>query len=174
MTRPACTIDSAWCDLAGVYLNGWAHLHETPVLSMRLSSGDSSVDLQRLLRPDVLAEFPDVPAGAACGFEAYLPCPPFRPVTLHLRTHYGAVDLDIKAGAEQTPQAGPEFQRAAPIGLLYPARNRTPLPFQPTLARCPFVPDHLNYPRKGSNSCRNSTGCCRRTNWKEISRRSTS
>ncbi|MGI4734623.1 MAG: hypothetical protein ACRYG7_05700 [Janthinobacterium lividum] len=32
-------------------------------------------------------------------------------------------------------------QRLRP-GLLHPTRNRTPLPLQPTLARCPFAPDH--------------------------------
>ena len=41
---------------------------------------------------------------------------------------------------------GPLLQYPAPAlgpGLLHPARNRTPLPFQPTLAPCPLAPDHL-------------------------------
>ncbi len=115
MSRSAYAIDAAWCDLTGVFLQGWAHVHERPVLGGQLRSGGEATPLEFTERPDVLAAYPDVPAGQACGFAAYLACPPFRPVTIRLQTAEGDVEMDVRAGPEAGPQAGPEFRRAAPL-----------------------------------------------------------
>ncbi len=115
MISAAHAIDAAWCDLRGVYLRGWAHCHERPVLDAKLCSSGCETALDFTLRPDVSAVYPEIPPGQPCGFEAYLECPAFRPVTLRLRTAQGQAELDIACGPEKGPQAGPEFRRAAPL-----------------------------------------------------------
>lgn len=115
MIPGAYAIDRAWCDLRGAYLQGWAHCHAVPVLSGRLCSSGRDVRLEFTPRPDVLAAFPDVPSGQACGFAAYLECPPFRPVSLRLQTERGGAELDVTCGPEAGPEEGPEFSREAPI-----------------------------------------------------------
>ncbi|GAC1346712.1 MAG: hypothetical protein NVSMB18_29670 [Acetobacteraceae bacterium] len=115
MIRAAHAIDAAWCDLGGVYLRGWAHCHERPVLEAHVCSSGRATPIAFSLRPDVLEVYPDVTAGQACGFEAYLECPAFRPVTLRLRTAAGIAEIDVACGPEAGPQAGPEFRRGAPL-----------------------------------------------------------
>jgi len=115
VTRSAYAIDAAWCDLTGVFLQGWVHLHGCPVLAGQLRSGACTTPLEFTQRPDVLVAYPDVPAGQACGFAAYLACPPFRPVTIRLQTAAGQVEVDVQAGPEAGPQAGAAFRREAPL-----------------------------------------------------------
>ncbi len=115
MIAAAHAIDAAWCDLRGVYLQGWAHCHAHRVLRGKLSSGGREVALEFTQRPDVLAAFVEVPPDQACGFAAYLECPAFRPVTLSLWTAQGEAAVDITCGPEKGPQAGPQFQREAPL-----------------------------------------------------------
>ena len=112
---PAYAIDAAWCDLRGVYLQGWGHLHDRSVTGGELRSGDHTVALEFSPRPDVLQVYPSVPAGQACGFAAYLECPPFRPVSLRLYTGADMVDVDVAAGPDTGPKIAPEFRRSAPL-----------------------------------------------------------
>ena len=86
-----------------------------PVLAGKLCSSGREVALEFTPRPDVLAVFPDVPPGQACGFAAYLECPAFRPVTLRLWTAQGEAAIDVTCGPDKGPQAGPQFQREAPM-----------------------------------------------------------
>lgn len=115
MIEAAYAIDRAWCDLQGVYLQGWAHCHARPVLAGKLCSSDREVPLEFTARPDVGVAYPELPPGQACGFAAYLECPPFRPVRLRMLTADGEAELDVSTGTHAAPQPGPEFQRRAPI-----------------------------------------------------------
>jgi hypothetical protein len=96
-------------------LQGWTHCHTHPVLAGKICSSGREAPLEFTQRPDVLDVFPDVPRGQACGFAAYLECPPFRPVSLRLLTPRGEAETDVVCGPEMGPQAGPEFLREAPI-----------------------------------------------------------
>jgi SAM-dependent methyltransferase len=111
----AHAIDAAWCDLQGVFLQGWAHCHARPVLAGKLCSSGREVPLEFTARPDVLAAYPDVQPGQACGFAAYLECPAFRPVSLRLLTPAGEAEIDVAVGPETGPKAAPEFLRKAPL-----------------------------------------------------------
>ena len=115
MIPAAYAIDAAWCDLQGVYLQGWAHCHARPVRAAFLCSSGREVALAFTARPDVLEAYPEVPQGQKCGFAAYLECPAFRPLMLRLQTDAGEATLDVVCGPEAAPQAGPGFLRKAPI-----------------------------------------------------------
>lgn len=96
-------IDALWCDAMGVYVRGWAHAGAEPLLDARLTSGGAGVTLRPLMpRPDVRAAYPGI-ASDACGFGAYLRCPPFRPVTLELVTAAGRMAIDVAAPPEAPP-----------------------------------------------------------------------
>ena len=109
------TIDLAWCDISGVYLGGWVHLHGRPIDRLILRSGAASVQAELTLRPDVLAAFPFLPAGQRTGFAAYLACPPFRPVALRVESGDEAIEVDVTVTEAQGPRTGPEFQGTAPM-----------------------------------------------------------
>ncbi|MBV8914123.1 MAG: class I SAM-dependent methyltransferase, partial [Acetobacteraceae bacterium] len=115
MIPAAYAIDAAWCDLQGVFLQGWAHCHGRPVLAGKLCSSGREAPLAFTDRPDVRAAYPEVPTGQACGFAAYLECPAFRPVRLRLLTAEGETELDVVCGSEAGPKAPPAFLRQAPI-----------------------------------------------------------
>lgn len=114
MIAAAHAIDAAWCDLAGVYLRGWAHCHARPVLAGALCSSGREVALAFTKRPDVQEAYPDVPAGQDCGFAAYLECPAFRPITIRLQTDDGPAEIDVTVGPEAGPR-GATPDRAAPL-----------------------------------------------------------
>src|SRR5262249_32809381 len=89
-------IDALWCDVHGVYVQGWAHARDVPVQQAYLWSGQARVDIGKLKpRHDLRAYFPDLHGSAECGFAAYLPCAPFRPVLLGLVTPLGTVEIDV-------------------------------------------------------------------------------
>jgi SAM-dependent methyltransferase len=89
-------IDAVWCDVHGVYVRGWAHCEDEPVVALHLRCGDlvAVVD-DRHPRPDVRAVFPDVHAGD-CGFACYLACPPFQPVSLGISTGRGTTEFPLQ------------------------------------------------------------------------------
>ncbi len=115
VTDPLHIIDRAWCDLQGVYLEGWVHWWGRPVEAAALVCGEARVPLELLTRPDVEAAFPDVPRGQATGFKAYLACAPLRPVWIELRSGeaVGRVEVVVGPGAGPVPPAG--SQRPAPL-----------------------------------------------------------
>jgi SAM-dependent methyltransferase len=115
MIAASHAIDAAWCDLQGVFLQGWAHCHRNPVLGGTLTSSGRVTQLTFSPRPDVLEVYPDVPPGQECGFQAYLECPAFRPLTLRLSTAAGQAEIDVVCGPDAGPKATPEFLRKAPI-----------------------------------------------------------
>jgi hypothetical protein len=121
MAELAYHIDFAWGDLRGVYLMGWAHLHEQHVLGGKLQCGDREAPLVFSPRPDVSAAFPQLPAKQPLGFKVYLSCPAFRPVTLHIFGESEAVVVDLQIGTDVGPIAAPEFVREPPFDIFVAA-----------------------------------------------------
>lgn len=105
-------VDALWCDAEGVYVRGWAHAGAEPLLDAYLRSGPHQSRLWPLAsRPDVQAAYPGLPSNQ-CGFAAYMPCAPFRPVTVALVTASGEVAMDLQPpprapGAEAVPDTDP-------------------------------------------------------------------
>ena len=89
------SIDAIWCDLHGVYVTGWAHACDIPILAVYLVSGDYKVETKTFVsRPDISAHFPLLHSDS-CGFALYLPCAPFRPVYLGLSTASGIIIFEV-------------------------------------------------------------------------------
>ncbi len=80
-------IDHAWCDTAGVFVNGWAHAGAEPVRQIALGAGPDRVETTAFTyRPDVRPHYPAIPDAGAPGFTLYLPCDALQPLTLTLVT----------------------------------------------------------------------------------------
>lgn len=88
-------IEVLWCDIHGVYVNGWIHANDTPVHALFIRSGDARLQVAISDRPELFNFFPDL-VSAKCGFAAYLPCAPFTPVSLELQTADGNVIIDVR------------------------------------------------------------------------------
>lgn len=88
-------IDAIWCDVHGVFVKGWAHAYSKAPTAVHLRSGPHRATADILFdRPDLQPFFPML-ASTLCGFAIYLPCSPFRPVTLEVQTIHGIVELDV-------------------------------------------------------------------------------
>lgn len=93
-------IDAMWCDVRGVYVRGWAHCQDEPVVALHLRCGDAVAVLgERQRRPDVLAVYPAVHS-EDCGFVGYLACPPFQPVLLGISTREGTTEHPLRGDAQ--------------------------------------------------------------------------
>ncbi len=108
-------IDRAWCDMLGVYLEGWAHWGAEPFDTLAICCGGERhvVDLEH--RPDVLAAFPQAPAGQRTGFKGYLACAPFQPVVLELRRGDRTVRIPVVVGPRNGPPPIPGTDEDAPL-----------------------------------------------------------
>jgi SAM-dependent methyltransferase len=113
--NPECCIDTAWCDVRGVYLRGWAHWGDQPFETLTLCCAGRRQEVALFDRPDVLAAFPAAPAGQRTGFAGYLACPPFQPVTLELRHGDRRVEIPVSISPETQPRPEPWMDQPAPI-----------------------------------------------------------
>ena len=96
-------IDALWCDVHGVFVKGWAHAFGKAPAAIHLRSGQFRVTTDVLFdRPDLQPFFPWL-ASTLCGFAIYLPCSPFRPVTLEVQTIDGTVEYDITELSPEHP-----------------------------------------------------------------------
>lgn len=77
-------VDQMWCDVHGVFVKGWTHAYDREIRGIHLVSSGRSTPAARHARPDVAPFFPEYPLSGDSGFSAYLPCPPFQPVELHV------------------------------------------------------------------------------------------
>ncbi len=108
-------IDKAWCDVQGVYLAGWAHRGERPFEGLALCCAGHRQELPLLERLDVLAAMPFIPAGQRTGFDGYLACPPFQPVTIELSGGGRATAVTVVVGAAAGPPPIPGTDGEAPV-----------------------------------------------------------
>jgi SAM-dependent methyltransferase len=93
-------IDAMWCDVRGVYVRGWAHCQDEPVVALHLRCGDAVAVLdERQRRPDVRSVFPAVHS-EDCGFMGYLACQPFQPVLLGISTREGTAEFPLPGDAQ--------------------------------------------------------------------------
>lgn len=91
------SIDQAWCDTGGVFLNGWVHAGSHPVRRVALSCDEERVETSEFRpRPDVLALDPSLPPGGAAGFKIYLACPAYRPLILSVITDAGSAGMTVR------------------------------------------------------------------------------
>lgn len=96
-------IDALWCDLHGVFVKGWAHAYHDAPKAIHIRSGEARATATDLFdRPDLLQFFPSL-ASTRCGFAVYLPCGPFRPVTLEVETAQGTLEFDVPGLAPDHP-----------------------------------------------------------------------
>ena len=90
-------IEQAWCDAGGVFINGWVHAGPHPVRRVALSCDGKQVETSEFLpRPDVLTYYPNLPAGGAAAFKAYLACPAYQPLTLSVITDAGSAEIAVR------------------------------------------------------------------------------
>ena len=108
-------IDKAWCDVQGVYLEGWVHLGPRAFRSAALRCGTAEAPVELFMRPDVLAVHPEVPPGQLTGFNAYLACRPFLPVVLALETAEGVAEVVVEVRDGVGPPPIPDTDGEAPI-----------------------------------------------------------
>lgn len=104
-------IDTVWCDIHGVHVQGWAHAFERPVRRLVFHCGGQTVAFSEFSdRPDLLPHFPAHPHVVHTGFSLYLPFPPFRPVRIEVVTDTGSafLDLDVPEHLRGEPPAGQE------------------------------------------------------------------
>lgn len=100
----ALGIEWFWIDRRGLFLRGWLHAFNTPVLSATLEAGAGRVCAPlQTERPDVQAIYRDWAVGLLSGFHAYVPWQPGAPVLLEVETAAGtvrrAVDLPASPAA---------------------------------------------------------------------------
>ncbi len=113
MPQAHCYIEAGWCDVEGVYLRGWAHCGEEAVRELYLRCGESRAVVQEFYsRSDVLAAFPAIPSDR-CGFSAYLPCVPFRPVFVGATTDSGTSEVEVHGDAFQAVVRQPDAAESA-------------------------------------------------------------
>ena len=108
-------IDRAWCDVQGVYLQGWAHRGSRRFDSLAIVCGAHRQPLALIDRPDVLAAWPEIPPGQATGFKGYLACPPFQPVTVELADGDDVASLPVSLHPGCGPPEIPGTRGEAPI-----------------------------------------------------------
>ena len=94
MTALHC-IDRAWCDLEGVFLQGWAHRGPEPFDTLLIKCAGRRQAAELYDREDVRAAFPEIPRSQPTGFQAYLACPPFQPVTLQIGNADCLTDMPV-------------------------------------------------------------------------------
>ncbi|MCX5567586.1 methyltransferase domain-containing protein [Kaistia nematophila] len=108
-------IDALWCDLHGVYVKGWAHAYFAAPTAIHLRSGESRTTATELFdRPDLQPFFPSL-ASTRCGFAVYLPCAPFRPVTLEVETAHGTLEFDVAGLPADHPLNSPASDAGLPV-----------------------------------------------------------
>lgn len=108
-------IDALWCDLHGVFLKGWAHAYGTVPTAIHVRSGELRATTTEFFdRPDLLQFFPAL-ASTRCGFAVYLPCAPFRPVTLEVETARGTLEFDVTGLPPDHPLNSPASDTGLPV-----------------------------------------------------------
>ncbi|BCP55756.1 hypothetical protein K32_43730 [Kaistia sp. 32K] len=108
-------VDALWCDQHGVFVKGWAHVSDVAPRAIHLKSGAARVTTTEFSdRPDLLTHYPRLDS-TRCGFALYLPCPPFRPVTLEVESSLGTVEIDVTALPPDHPQNAIPNGSAAPL-----------------------------------------------------------
>lgn len=108
-------IDRAWCDVQGVFLQGWAHWGARRFDGLAICSGPHRQTLELTERPDVRAAHPEIPEGQHTGFRGYLACPPFQPVGIELHDASGTVRLPVSVNEGCGPPEIPGTRGEAPI-----------------------------------------------------------
>ena len=98
--NPEHCIDRAWCDLQGVFLQGWIHCGPEPFDAVAIACAGHRQPLDLYDRPDVREAFPTIPPGQPTGFAGYLACPPFQPVTLQVA---GRAEIAVNVGNVAAP-----------------------------------------------------------------------
>lgn len=104
-------IDTLWCDIRGVHVQGWAHAFALPVRRLVFHCDGRSVVVSDFVsRPDLLNHYPEHACVAETGFSVYLPFPPFRPIRIEVVTDQGSADLtlDVPERLRGEPKADTE------------------------------------------------------------------
>lgn len=96
-------VDVFWCDAAGIYLQGWAHLGDHPIEELLVSIGDRTTPVERSDREDLLEFWPNAPEVVRGGFSVYVPQRPEGPVSLVARTQWGQMTQVIHLPDHQLP-----------------------------------------------------------------------
>ena len=108
-------IDRAWCDVQGVFLQGWAHWGGRRFDGLAVCCGAARQSLELTERADVRAAYPEVPEGQHTGFRGYLACLPFQPVTVELRAGDEIIHLPVTLHEGCGPPEIPGTRGEAPI-----------------------------------------------------------
>jgi hypothetical protein len=83
-------ISRLWCDQANVFVKGWAHAYERPVVALAIEVGDVRVPVTQFLpTPYLLDYFPEYPHLARAGFAVHVPSAPHGPMRLVIDTEAG-------------------------------------------------------------------------------------
>lgn len=104
-------IDALWCDIYGLYVQGWAHAFDKPVRRIVFHcNGEEFIFDSFYERPDLLNHYPQYECVVKTGFSTYLPFPPFNPVYIQIVTDDGSamvalsVPDHLKAGLIQNQE----------------------------------------------------------------------
>lgn len=108
-------IDRAWCDVQGVYLQGWAHWGGRRFEKLAIVCGKQRQAVDLTERPDVRAACPEIPDGQPTGFRGYLACPPFQPVEVELSDGADVVRHAVTLHPGCGPPEIPNTRGEAPI-----------------------------------------------------------
>jgi SAM-dependent methyltransferase len=97
-------VDWFWCDPSGMYFKGWIHCHGKLIKSLAIRIGDDETIVDGFHdRPDVPPFFPDVEVPNACGFEAYVPSIPGKPVLFNIETAEGRFFAPLEIPRRELP-----------------------------------------------------------------------
>ncbi|WP_157879217.1 methyltransferase domain-containing protein [Pararhodospirillum photometricum] len=111
----AYLIDNIWCDIHGIYIQGWAHAFEKPVRRLIFSCGGEKVYFEEFSeRPDLLNHYPEHPCVVKTGFSIYLNFPPFFPVQIEVVTDKGSALIAL--AVPDHLKAGPSQNQEPPLG----------------------------------------------------------
>lgn len=107
------TIDRYWVDPSGTYLSGWIHVDGDPGAGLWLERDGRLVALARHRRDDLLEFWPDSRDVVEAGFEAYVPGPPDRDLTLVVETVDGERRVHLAAPSTRLPSPESRTQSEA-------------------------------------------------------------
>lgn len=113
----ALGIEWFWIDRRGLFLRGWLHAFNTPVLGATLEAGAGRVSAPlKTKRPDVQAIYRDWDVSLLSGFHTYVPWRPGAPVVLEVDTSAGPVRqiVDLPA-SPAAPPAGPSMEASGAL-----------------------------------------------------------
>ncbi|MFL6088545.1 MAG: methyltransferase domain-containing protein, partial [Aeromicrobium sp.] len=97
-------VDTYWSDTSGAYLDGWAHLRDTPIRQVSVENGGVSILASRHDRADLATHWPASPEAVHGGFSVYLPGRISFPLVLALHTDDGIVTSELNLSPRPLPE----------------------------------------------------------------------